>query len=274
MADRVLIIFLAISLFLISLPKILRLLGFHPDYKKKDYNFADEKALIITTSHDTLTKSGKPTGVYASEMTVPYYEFIASGIKVDLASINGGKIPIEPFSLKWPLKTDADQKFLNDREFLNKAKNSIPIQEINIKEYDLIFLAGGWGAAYDLGQSKILGQKITEAYSQNKIIGAVCHGPLGLLKAVDNNGNPLVKGKKITAVTDKQIKELRITETPYHPETELRKAGANFKSNNRLFDTLANNIEVDDNIITGQNQNAAGETAQMMMKALSESPDS
>ncbi len=56
MADRILIIVLAIALFLISLPKILRLLGFHPDYKRKDYNFEDKKALIITTSHDTLTK--------------------------------------------------------------------------------------------------------------------------------------------------------------------------------------------------------------------------
>ena len=274
MADRILIIVLAIALFLISLPKILRLLGFHPDYKKKDYNFEDKKALIITTSHDTLNKSGKPTGVYASEMTVPYYEFKENSLEVELASINGGKIPIEPFSLKWPLKTEADQKFLNDQEFLNKAENSIPIHEININEYDLIFLAGGWGAAYDLRQSEDLGQKITEAYSQNKIIGAVCHGPLGLLQAVDENGNPLVKGRKMTAVTDKQIKELRITETPYHPETELRKAGADFKSNNRLFDTLANNIEIDGNIITGQNQNAAGETAQMMMKALSEKTDS
>ncbi len=274
MADRVLIIFLAIALFLIALPKLLGLLGFHPDYKRKNYNFSNKKALIITTSHDILTKSGRPTGVYASEMTLPYYEFKENGIEVDLASIEGGKIPVEPFSLKWPLKTEADQKFLNDQEFLNKAENSIPIHEININEYDLIFLAGGWGAAYDLGQSEDLGQKITEAYSQNKIIGAVCHGPLGLLQAVDENGNPLVKGRKMTAVTDKQIKELRITETPYHPETELRKAGADFKNNSKIFDTLANNIEVDGNIITGQNQNSAGETAQIMMNILSEKPDS
>ncbi len=57
-------------------------------------------------------------------------------------------------------------------------------------------MPGAGGAAYDLGQSEELGQKITEAYSQNKIIGAVCHGPLGLLKAVDENGNALVKDKK------------------------------------------------------------------------------
>lgn len=269
MADKILIIFLAIALFLIALPKILGLLGFHPDYKRKNYNFSNKKALIITTSHDTLIKSGKPTGVYASEMTVPYYEFKESGIEVDLASIKGGEIPIEPFSLKWPLKIESDQKFLNDQEFLSKAKNSIPISDVDIKEYDMIFIAGGWGAAYDLGQSEELGQKITTAYNQNKIIGAVCHGPLGLLKAVDNEGHKLIEGRKITAVTDKQIKELRITETPYHPETELRKAGADFKNNSKLFDTLANNIEVDENIITGQNQNSAGETAQIMMKMLS-----
>lgn len=53
------------------------------------------------------------------------------------------------------------------------------------------------------------------------MIGGVCHGPLGLLLAKDVNGAPLVQGKRLTAVTDRQVKQLGITQTPQHPEREL-----------------------------------------------------
>ena len=45
--------------------------------------------------------------------------------------------------------------------------------------------------------------------------------------AKDEKGNPLVKDRRLTAVTDKQIRELRITKTPQHPERELRAARRN-----------------------------------------------
>lgn len=263
-------IIVIIFLIIISLPKILKKLGLHPDYPAKVFEFKDKKALIITTSHDTLNQSGKPTGVYASEMTVPYYEFNDSGIEVDVASIKGGEIPIEKWALKWPLKTSADERFLQDETFQDKVKNSLCIDDVDISQYDLIYIAGGWGAAYDLGKSKALGDKISQAYFEDKIIGAVCHGPLGLLKAEDKEGNSLLKNRNITAVTDKQVKELGITETPMHPETELKKAGVNFKSSSSFKDTFASHVEIDDNIVTGQNQNTGGPVAQKMMEKLAD----
>ena len=77
-----------------------------------------------------------------------------------------------------------------------------------------------------MGSSEVLGQKISQAYAAGKVIGGVCHGPLGLLLAKDEKGGPLVKGRRLTAVTDKQVRELGITITPQHPERELRAAGA------------------------------------------------
>ena len=41
-----------------------------------------------------------------------------------------------------------------------------------------------------------LGAKITEANALGKVIGGVCHGPLGLLKATTPDGRPLVEGRK------------------------------------------------------------------------------
>lgn len=247
------------------LPKALHKLGLHPDYDMGIMDLEGKRALIVTTSQAVLGNSGKPTGVYASEMTIPYYVFKDAEMRVDLASIEGGRIPIEPFSLQYPLVTQADRRFKKDRLFQHKAQHSLAIHNVDFTAYDLIFIAGGWGAAYDLGQSDILGEKLTQAYAKGIVIGAVCHGALGLIKAKDINGDPLLKGKVVTGVTNKQIRELGVKDTPLHPETELKRLGANYLSVHGLQDVFANLVVADHHLVTGQNQNAGAEVATRML---------
>lgn len=253
------------------LPMILQGMGLHPHFEgEEDFDLTGKKALIITTSHDTLDYSGEATGVASSELTIPYYAFLEAGMTVDLASIQGGEIPIDPTTLAWPIITEFDRRFLQDEDALAKVENSLLIDDLNFTDYDLVYMAGGWGAAYDLGQSEVLGHKITEAYANDVILGSVCHGVLGFLQANDTEGNPLVENRTMTGVTDKQLQELGITETPLHPETALRNAGANFVSATAFRDFFANYVAIDGNIVTGQNQNSGAETAYEMMKLLNE----
>jgi putative intracellular protease/amidase len=262
-------------LFFVSLPTLLNKAGLHPKFESKKYDFTNKRAVIISTSHSTLNKpgetTGKLTGVFASELTVPYYEFTDSGIEVDLASINGGRIPIDPESFYYVVKTSSDDRYLEDPILKEKVKNSIKIDEVEINNYDLVFIAGGWGAAYDLGYSEILGKKISQAYYNPKsIIGGVCHGVLGFINAKDSIGNLIIKNRRMTGVTNKQIKELGIDFTPQHPEEELIKAGAIFESKTAIRDVFANLTVIDDEskFVTGQNQNAGHETPQKMMEIL------
>jgi putative intracellular protease/amidase len=146
------------------------------------------------------------------------------------------------------------------------VKHSVKIADLDFTEYDVVFMAGGWGAAYDLGYSEGLGQKISAAYAANVVQGSICHDALGFLQARDENGNPLVQGRRMTAVTDKQVRELRITMTPQHPERELRKAGALYESERAFLDVFASHVVVDGNLVTGQNQNDGAQTAQLMMR--------
>lgn len=250
------------------LPKFLNKIGLHPHFKGEAYNLLGKKVLMVTTSHDTLGDTGKKIGVYASEMTVPYYRFLEADMTVDLASIKGGRIPIESLSLKYPLATPEDSRFLHDETFLEKVEHSLLIDDIDFTTYDIVFMPGGWGAAFDLGTSEILGEKLTEANSHGVLIGSVCHGALGFVNAKDANGEPLVKGRQITAVTNKQIRELKISSTPMHPETEMRQLGADFKNKTAFKDMFANLVVVDGNIVTGQNQNAGAETAFKLMELL------
>jgi len=250
-----------------GLPAALKGMGFHPEYVGQRYLLPEGKALIICTSHDRLGDEGDETGVFGSELTAPYYEFRDGRMSVDVASIKGGQIPIDPISFRRFIRTESDERYLADPAFQEKVKNSLRIDGIDFTQYDIVYLAGGWGAAYDLGYSQELGQKITEAYAAGKVVGGVCHGLLGLLLARDENGQPLVRGRRITAVTDKQVEQLGISITPQHPERELRAAGANFESATAFLDAFANHVVVDGRIVSGQNQNAGTEVANMMMKA-------
>ena len=217
---------------------------------------------------------GDPTGVAISEMTHPYYTFLDGGMDVDLASIKGGEIPIDPMTMNRVAKTAEDERFLHDSIAMSRAKHSIPIADVDITAYDIVFISGGWGASYDLAQSPVLGEKISDAYYGDKgaIIGGVCHGVLGLVNARTTDGSLLVEGRRMTGVTDKQIKELGIEVTPMHPETELRKAGAIFESQSAFRDVFATHVAVDDErrFVTGQNQNSGLEAAHVMMQVYAE----
>jgi putative intracellular protease/amidase len=262
----------------LGLPALLAALGLHPGHDGPAWRLPGGRALIVTTSHATLDRPGRPgqgraTGVYASEMTAPYFVFLDAGMHVDVASIRGGAIPIEPVSLRWPLATEADRRYLRDGDFRAKVHASLAIGDVDFARYDIVFLAGGWGAAYDLGTSDALARGVSAAWAAGKVVGGVCHGPLGLLRATEPDGTPLVRGKRLTAVTDRQVAQLGIDLTPQHPERELRAAGAHFESATALRDIFANHVVVDGRLVTGQNQNAGASTAQRMLHAAGGCPD-
>jgi len=265
-----------VAIIAIALPSILKSFGFHPDYDGQEFNLEGKKALIVTTSHNVLNKPGETdgpaTGVFASEMTIPYYEFLDANMKVDLASIKGGEIPIDPQSFYYFLKSDQDKRYLEDEAFQVKVENSAPVKDVDFKQYDVVFFAGGWGAAYDMN-SDFVAEKVSEAYYNSDVLfGSVCHGALAFTEAKDKNGDYLIKGRTMTGVTQKQIETFGIEYTPYHPEEELKKAGADYKANQeKRIDQFATITVVDEEkrFVTGQNQNSSHETAQTIMEIIS-----
>ena len=226
---------------IIMLPAGLHLAGLHPKNTHEfDFNFDVEDIPIIATNHGVLNKpgelGGKKTGVFLSELSVPYFHFSEAGMDVDIASIEGGEIPVEP--IPFFIKTPEDKAFESNNLSVSKLNNSLKISNLDFKDYSIIFIAGGWGAAYDLGFSENLGIKISDAYyNLDALIGGICHGVLGLLEPKPN-GDYLISEKRMTGVTDKQIEELGIAFTPMHPEIELKKAGVEFESNTRSRDIL------------------------------------
>ena len=263
-----------LAVFILALPTIIHNLGLHPEYTGETHLLPDGKrALIVTTSHGVLNApgetTGEATGIAISELTHPYYSYLNAGMKIDVASIKGGRVPVDPDALRRTVITAEDKRYLKDPALIAKMENSLRIDDVDFGQYDLIFLVGGWGAAYDLGYSDVLANKIGDAYygPKNPLIGSVCHGALGLINVKDLEGNKLIAGRAMTGVTDKQVKELGIELTPMHPETELRRAGAVFESQTAFRDVFATHVAIDaeQRFITGQNQNSGMETAQKMI---------
>jgi len=270
------VVFVAALLF--AAPSIIQAMGVHPEHNGPTYTVEGKKALIVTTSHDVLAPVGETegpaTGVASSELTHPYYVFIEAGMEVDIASIQGGEIPVDPTSLNYFVISDEDRRSRKDPVFQAKLMNSIKIDDVDFASYDVVFLSGGWGAAYDLAQSDVLAVKISEAYYSEKetILGSVCHGPLGFVNAKDMDGNLLIEGRTMTGVTNRQLDALNIEFTPKHPETELKKAGAVFESETAFpNDFFATHVTMDyeERFITGQNQNSGLEVSHLITEILS-----
>ena len=275
MVKKIIFACIAILILIILLfPFVLHTAGLHPKNSHDfNFNYKDKKALIIATNHGTLNKpgetTGKKTGLYLSELSIPYYHFVNAGMQVDIASIKGGIIPTEP--IPFFIKTDEDKAFESDELTSNKLINSLKIDDVDFSEYSVIFLSGGWGAAYDLGYSEILGEKISDAYyTTDAIFGGICHGVLGFIQAKTLDGNSLIAGRKMTGVTDKQVEELGISVTPMHPETELRRVGVLFESETKFRDVFANHTVVDDEkrFVTSQNQNGGHDVSFAILQLL------
>lgn len=231
------------------------------------FSFPGHRGLVITTSYGTPIGPLKvESGVASWEMTAPYVIFNQSQMDVDIASIKGGQIPVF-----WIPGPDVhDKAFKNDPVAMKKIQNSLRIADVDMTQYDVVYMSGGWGAAFDLGFSVILGSKIAARDAAGGLIGSTCHGALGFVNATKPDGTPLVFGRNMTAVTDKQIEELGIKNyTPMHPEEELRNLGANYECvHGVITDLTSTDVVVDKNWATGQNQNSSCMSAQALLRLL------
>lgn len=264
-----LVVILVISaLVAYNLRTILAAMGLHRHYTIPAFDLKGRRAVVVCTNHSRLDPLNRDTGAFGSEFTVPYYAFINAGMHVDIASPKGGQVPVQWPSWSWPLACEDDRRFMADPDAIAKLKNSRKVADIQPDEYDVIFMAGGWGAAYDLMQSQDLALLVTRANANGKILGSVCHGALGLCSAKGVDGEALVKGRRVTGVTNDQINTFGIAVTPKHPEEELRKAGGLFECQRGWRDPFATHTTVDGNLITGQNQNSGYETAHRILERL------
>ena len=218
---------------------------------------APKNILMVTTSADALV-NGRKTGVWLEEIAVPYLTLAKAGLAITVASPKGGAVPIDPHSLddasvaKWP-------------DIMELLKNSAPLKGIQAHGFDAIFLPGGHGTMMDFATDAELKRLLLDFAKTDKVIAAVCHGPAGLVGAKKPDGTPLVAGKTITAFTDEEEIAVQLEKVvPFMLEATLRSEGANFVGG----PLWSPHVEVDGNLITGQNPASSEAIANAVLERL------
>jgi putative intracellular protease/amidase len=226
------------------------------------------KILIIATSARDMGNGQGETGLWLEELTTPYYAFLDAGAEVTVASIKGGEIPIDARSL-----SDEDEKpasvrrYEADETFQRAMKSSACFSRLPATEYDAIFLPGGHGTMFDYPDSRALAGLVTETLESGRVVAAVCHGPAGLVSALNSDGTPVVQGRRVTGFTDTEEKAVGLDgAVPFLLETRLRELGADFVK----ADDFAVHAVRDSTLVTGQNPASAGRAAELVMEVLAE----
>lgn len=228
-----------------------------------------KRALIILTSHGTKGDAGDATGFYWEELATPYWRLRDAGYDVDIASVLGGEPPADPGSTAEIDRPPSVQRFMDDAPAMGSLRDSVPVADIDPLAYDAVFLPGGHGTMWDTGHSERVGQVVAGAYENGAIVGAVCHGPAGLVRATLESGEPLVRGKRVNSFTDAEEVAVGLSQTvPYLLESRLRELGAVFEGNPRNFEPHAVR---DGRLVTGQNPRSSERVAALMMEALAQS---
>ena len=207
-------------------------------------------AVIVTTSAERMP-DGRATGAYASELAECWKELRDSGYDIAVASVRGGRIPVEARRLGDPIQD----------EFFD-GLSGVPLADSSTvagvgSDFDLVCVVGGHGAVLDLPQDADLQRLVETVQAQGGVVAAVCHGVAGLLGAIVD-GRPMLQGRRVAAFTDEEERAVGMEgRVPFLLSTALRELGA-------LHDVappFLPHVVVHDRIVTGQNPASAGEVA-------------
>jgi len=224
------------------------------------------KVLIVLTSHDQLGDTGKKTGFWLEEFASPYYHLRDAGVQVTLASPSGGQPPLDPKSYEPDFQTDDTRRFDDDQAAQNELANTVKLSEMKVEDFDAIFYPGGHGPLWDLHNDNDSIVLIEGFIAAGKPVATVCHAPAVLLKAKDQNGDPLVKGKDVTGFSNSEEAAVELTDVvPYLVEDQLIAMGGIYQKVED-WNSLA---VVDGLIITGQNPGSSAAVAEALVKAIS-----
>ncbi|CAH6863994.1 NonF-related protein [Vibrio chagasii] len=210
-----------------------------------------KKILIPVTNHATLGDTDQANGTYAPELTHALKEILTAGFEYDIASINGGKVPLYGTDVEGDT---VNTEILANDDFQNRINNTIPVSQINADSYDAIFYPGGFGLLSDLASNEQFASIAAKHYEDGGVIAAVCHGPAALLPIVLSHGETLLSSKSVTGFTrEEEIDFGTINDIPFLLEESLARGAARFNK----VQPWQELVIADERVITGQNPTSA-----------------
>ena len=141
--------------------------------------------------------------------------------------------------------------------------NTARVDVVDPAQYDAVYLVGGHGTMWDFPDSEGLQRLVASVYDAGGLVGAVCHGPAGLLNVELENGFRLVEGRRVAAFTnDEEVAAGKNGVIPFFLADRLEEQGATHVP----ADVFEEQVVVDDRLVTGQNPASAAGVAKEMEK--------
>lgn len=223
------------------------------------------KILMVLTSHDQLGDTGKKTGFWLEEFAAPYFVLKDAGHEITLASPAGGQPPLDPKSDEPDAQTEATRRFKDDQEAQAQLASTVRLADVDSSRFDGVFYPGGHGPLWDLAQDATSKATIESTLASGKPVALVCHAPAVLRNVTSPQGEPIVKGRKITGFTNEEEEAVGLTDVvPFLLEDVLKEQGGDF-TRGGVFEPY---VVQDGLLITGQNPPSSEPAAKKLLEAL------
>lgn len=224
------------------------------------------KILMVLTSHDRMGDTGHATGFWLEEFASPYFVFKDAGAEITLASPKGGMPPVDPNSQAEEALTDETRRFEADAEANAQLAATHKLADVQVDDFDALFFPGGHGPLWDLTDDADAKRLIEGFLAVDRPVATVCHSPTVLLQARTADGEPLVKGRRVTGFANSEEDAVGLSDVvPHLLEDALKAQGADYQ---RSRDDFAPFQLRDGLLITGQNPASSGPTATLLLEAL------
>ena len=225
-----------------------------------------KRVLHVVTNVAHYADPSEPTGLWLSELTHAWDVFAAEGYEQRIVSPKGGRSPLEPRALKWPLLDASARAWLADESRMALLASTARPDEIDPADCDAIYFTGGHAVMWDFPDDEGL-QSITRAiWERGGIVSSVCHGYCGLLNTRLSDGQPLVAGRRVTGFSwTEEVLAGVARKMPYNAEKEMRKRGALYE---KALLPFVSYVVTDGRLVTGQNPFSAKATAKKVAALL------
>lgn len=228
---------------------------------------ATNRIAFILTSHSELGDTGTKTGYFLSEVAHPYHVLRDAGFEIDFISPQGGDVPMDPSS--HDLEDPANAAFLKDDAVKDALQQTKAAANAKAEDYDAIYFAGGHGTVWDFPENEDLAELTASIYENEGAVGAVCHGPSGLVNVTLSDGSHLVDGKRVACFTDSEERAMELDDVvPFLLQSTLEERGARVVT----ADDFDPNVVIDGRLVTGQNPASATGVGEGLVHVLKGTP--
>ncbi|WP_199040257.1 type 1 glutamine amidotransferase domain-containing protein [Glycomyces salinus] len=227
------------------------------------------KILFIMTGSGTWTLAdgtAHPTGYWADEAVIPLEAFKDAGHEVTVATPGGVVPPVDQGSLS-PDANGGEDNAARVRAIVETAPefaSPVALDAVDLADFDAVYIPGGHGPMEDLAADADSGRLLAAALQGGKPVGVVCHGPAALL-AASGEGKNAFAGYRITAFTNAEEHAAGLAErAKWLLQDRLTEAGIDVVAD----EPFAAHVEVDRNLVTGQNPASAPGAASALLELI------